>query len=111
MPFKRGEIYRLRDDEVGKPRPVVIVSRDEFNTGSDLLVVPFFSQQVTKRQDDLSCSEFGPTEGGLTVGCMAMCGYMQSIKKTELRQPKLGSFNASQMERLMDAVKWTLDLE
>lgn len=41
---QRGELYRLVPrGQHGKPRPVVVVSRDELNSGHSVLVIPFYS--------------------------------------------------------------------
>lgn len=111
MPFLRGDVYRLKTDAVGKPRPVVIVSCDEFNQGPDVLAVPFHSQQVAKRKDDSACAEFYRHEGGLTDDCVAMTGYLQSIKKTDLQPQRIGRFDAAQLARLMEPLRWVLNLD
>lgn len=47
---RRGEIYRLKSDAVGKPRPVLIVSRNELNSGIYVVAIPYYSEQVESRR-------------------------------------------------------------
>jgi mRNA-degrading endonuclease toxin of MazEF toxin-antitoxin module len=67
---KRGEIFRLKGDSVGKPRPVLIVSRTEVN-GGIYVIVPFFSEQLAKRKALAQCVFFASGEFGLEKDCVA----------------------------------------
>jgi mRNA-degrading endonuclease toxin of MazEF toxin-antitoxin module len=108
----RGEVYRLKQDEAGKPRPVVIVSRRQMNAGISVVVVPFTTQQMEKRIHQPSFVLFEAGEGGLTERCLAKCGDIGLIKISALQLPegRLGHFDDAQMARLMDGVKWVLEI-
>jgi len=109
----RGDVYRLKQDESGKPRPVVIVSRQQMNAGISVVVVPFTTQQMDKRVHQPSFVLFDAGEGGLPERCLAKCGDIGLIKISalQLQIGRLGHLDASQMTRLMEGVKWVLEIE
>ncbi len=111
--MNRGDLFLLKQTaENPKKRPVVIVSRDELNGGHSVVVVPFYSQQLEKRKRMNWCAFFQAGEGGLNKDCVAKCDEISSLDKTELDIPngRIGKFKPPQMERLMNAIKWSLRL-
>lgn len=102
MKPKRGELYRLKSDRVGKPRIIVIVSHDILNGGHCVLAVPFYSQQMDKRRHQQWCSEFARGEGGLDCDCVAKADELSLIDKLDinLAQGPIGAFDNAQMSRV-----------
>lgn len=107
---QRGEIYRLKPS--GKNRPIVIISRDVLNAGHSVLAVPFYSQQLTKRKSQQWCAFFQAGEGGLPLDCVAKADEVSLIDKLEIdiAGGAVGRFDAAQMDRLLAAVKWAIQL-
>ena len=109
---KRGQLFLLKPDPDGKERPIVIVSVDVLNGGHKVLAVPFYSQQLDKRKDQDWCALFSKSEGGLDRDCVAKCDEITLLDKLEINFSRpLGHFNASEMDRLMDSLKWSLGLD
>jgi len=110
---RRGQLFRLKSDAVGKQRIVVIVSRTELNAGLSVIAIPFYSSQFETRKNEDFCAEFAQDEGGLTKDCVAKTDQINLILKSELELSRgsIGSFDESQMLRLLDALKWTLKID
>lgn len=70
---RRGQIFRLKSDEAGKPRRVLIVSITILNKGLTCTAVPFTSTKLTERRRYPSCVFFCAGESGLTMDCVAKC--------------------------------------
>ncbi|MEX0718842.1 MAG: type II toxin-antitoxin system PemK/MazF family toxin [Planctomycetaceae bacterium] len=109
---KRGELYRLKPDALGRRRPIVIVSRNRLNGGHSVLAIPFYSQQLAKRVAQEWCVAFDRGDGGLDKPCVAKCDQLSLIDKLDidLAAGPIGTFDAQQMRRLIDAVKWALEI-
>jgi mRNA-degrading endonuclease toxin of MazEF toxin-antitoxin module len=107
---KRGELYLLKPDATGKRRPIVIVSRDILNRGHRVLAVPFYSQQLEKRQEQEWCELFYAGEGDLDRNCVAKADELSLIDKLDidLASGAIGTFNSDQMARLERAIKWSV---
>lgn len=113
MKPKWGQVFRLKTNSPRKPRPVVIVSREEINGGHSVLAVPFTSQQLQKRRGLDYCEEFFTGEGGLDMDCVAKADELSMIDKLDIdfRSGPLGQLDESQMERLLGAIRWTLKID
>jgi mRNA-degrading endonuclease toxin of MazEF toxin-antitoxin module len=110
MTIKRGQVFVLKPDQDGKERPLVIVSHDVLNGGHSVLAVPFYSQQIEKRQKQPWCAFFKAGEGGLSKDCVAKADELSLIDKLNINIAKgpIGTFDEAQLGRLMTAVKWSL---
>jgi|GEM_PF-1976337 len=110
---KRGDLYRLKSDRVGKSRPIVVVSRDALNSGQCVLAIPFYSKQLQKRRLQKWCVFFAKDEGGLDCDSVAKTDELTLIDKLSIKisDGPIGTFDESQMKRLVDALKWSLDIE
>ena len=109
---RRGELFLLKPDHLGKQRPVVIVSRDALNGGHSVLAVPFYSQQLSKRQAQSWCAFFRAGEGGLSLDCVAKTDEVSLIDKldVDLAAGPIGRFDKSQLDRVIQAIKWSLEI-
>lgn len=109
---KRGQIYRLKSDAVGKPRMILIISRTEINGGQNVVAIPFTSAQLEKRTELAYCASFYKGEGGLEKDCVAKADEVSSYPKILIDFAKglVGTLNDEQMERVVEALKWTLAL-
>lgn len=111
--IRRGEIYRMKRDVAGKPRPVLVVSRVQLNTGTTLTVVPFTSQQLDRRKGKPNNVFFNAGEGGLDEDCVAKCGDVFTVEIMEINMVAgmVGSLNESQLKEIDAALKWSLGLD
>lgn len=107
-----GEVYRLKHDAVGKPRPFVVVSRNELNRGNTVIGIPFSSNNLAKKRQQPSCAFFAQGEGGLTADCVAMTSEIATVflSNIQFSAGPLGTFDDAQMERLFEALKWSLNI-
>jgi mRNA-degrading endonuclease toxin of MazEF toxin-antitoxin module len=106
---QRGEIYLVPFGQ-GKPRPVVIVSRDTLNGGDYLIVIPFTTQKLDERKGRQSCVFFNSGEGGLSQDCVAKADEIQRIFKTEIdwKTGRIGRFTPQQMDKIVRAVRFVI---
>jgi len=109
---RRGQIFRLKSDAVGKPRPILVVSRTELNNGSYLLGIAFYGEQLEKRAALPHCILFQAGEFGLTKNCVAMASGITQFKLTELRlaEGPLGELSPEQMAVVDRALAFSLNL-
>jgi len=110
---RRGQIYRLKSDNVGKPRPVLIVSPVELNGGSYLSGVPFTSQQLEKRRTLRQCVWFAAGEFGLTSDCVVKADEVGFYKISDLRisEGPLGQVDETKMRLVSAALCYALGIE
>ncbi len=74
-----GEVYELERGPAGKPRYVVVVSREELNRGESVVVVPVTSTRFNVRKDLPNCVPFGQGEFGFTENCVAQAEQVSKI--------------------------------
>jgi mRNA-degrading endonuclease toxin of MazEF toxin-antitoxin module len=109
---RRGELYRLKRDDLGKQRPIVIVSNATLNGGHNVVAVPFYSQQLAKRAKQPWCAIYSAGEGGLEMDSAAKTDEITLVDKLhiDLASGPIGKFTDEQMDRLAAALKWSLDI-
>jgi mRNA-degrading endonuclease toxin of MazEF toxin-antitoxin module len=83
MPFRPGEIYLAFGGD-DKYRPVLIVSREEFNRGKYVVAVPFTSAQFDERSSRSNCVAFRAGEFGLDKNCVAQAEAISVYHKDDL---------------------------
>lgn len=103
----RGQIYRRKvkpgeESIENKRRPLLIVSPDELNRGSYVLVVPFTSQQVDKRKEYSTCVLFYKHEFGLLSDSIAKADEVSRIPIFELNiaEGPLGRVDVDRMKEV-----------
>lgn len=118
--MQRGEIYWLPWDLHGlddgeivkekKARPIVVVSRDNLNGGSSVLVVPFSTAKLELRQSQRQFVHFRAGEHGLTKDCVAVADQITYVDKKliDWRKDKIGHIDALGMDRIVKAIRWAL---
>lgn len=113
MTPKRGEVYLEKKDETGKARPLVIISNNKLNGGHSVVAIPFYSQQLEKRATQPWCAIFQAGEGGLDRDCAAKTDEITLIDKLyiNLAHGPIGTLDDEQMNRIMTALKWSLDMD
>lgn len=109
---RRGEIYRLQSDSVGKPRPVLIVSRNELNSGIYLLAIAFYGEQLDKRAKLPQWVMFQQGEFNLTKDCAANASSITQFKMRDLRlaEGPVGEVSHERMAEIDRALAYSLRL-
>lgn len=88
---RRGEVYRRkvkpedRNDE-NKRRPLIVVSCDHLNGGTEVMVVPLTSKKIAERKSLSHCVHFHAREiaDELQLESVALCDQIQTLKIFEL---------------------------
>lgn len=109
---QRGQIFRLKTDSVGKPRPVLIVSPAHLNGGTYLTAVPFYSDQAQTKRSYRQCVFFARGEYGLEKDCVAKADEVSLYKFSELRiaEGQLGLVDGERMEEISIALSYALGI-
>jgi mRNA-degrading endonuclease toxin of MazEF toxin-antitoxin module len=110
---RRGQIYRRKSDEVGKPRRVLVVSRTELNGGFYVVVAPFYGEQVEKRAKWPQCVHFQNGEFGLDKECVLKADEVTLLKFSDLRisEGPVGEVDESRMKDVSRALAYALGLD
>jgi mRNA-degrading endonuclease toxin of MazEF toxin-antitoxin module len=103
----RGEIY-LADLDVAGVRPVLIVSRDDLNRGSYLLVVPFTTAHLHRRSRLPNCVLFRAGQFGLSKDSVAQCEIMLSINQSQIQADSLGQLDDAAMRDIVKAIGFVI---
>jgi mRNA-degrading endonuclease toxin of MazEF toxin-antitoxin module len=110
---RRGEIFRLKSDDVGKPRPVLVVSRTALNGGYYCVCVPLYGEQIERRSAFPSCVLFQEGEYGLTKTCVAKTDEISKYKVVDLRvsEGPVGTVDSQRMADVERAISYSLQIE
>ena len=109
MPVQRGDVFFAPFGQ-SKPRPVVIVSRDDHNNGDYVVVVPFTTQRLDQRRRLASCVFFKAGDCGLTQDCVAKTDEITFIPIRELdwRRKRAGRVVGSKMKEIVRAIRYMI---
>lgn len=109
---RRGQIYRRKSDEVGKPRRVLIVSPTENNGGTYVLAAPFYGEQIEKRSRMKQCVLFQDGECGLEKTCVLKADEVTLFKISELRlcEGPVGEVDDERMRKVNVALAHALGI-
>jgi mRNA-degrading endonuclease toxin of MazEF toxin-antitoxin module len=107
--MKPGEIY-MADLDVGGRRPAIIVSREDLNQGSYVIVVLCTSANFAVRSGRPNCVPFRSGEFGFTKDCVAQCEAILFLEKTrlDLAQGVLGMLDDIRMRDIVKAVGYVM---
>ena len=94
-------------------RPVIIVSREEFNRGSYVLVVPVTSRRVQERKELPGSVYFKPGDFGFTKECVAQAEALAQIHLDELdiESGPMGRLDVVSHRNLLKAIGYVLGAE
>jgi mRNA interferase MazF len=107
--LKRGEIWIAAGgrDYAGKPRPVVIIQNDRFDSNDSITVVPCTSDLT---ELPLFRIPLAPTtDNGLLVPTRVMADKLTTVARAKLGR-RIGRLNDQEVARLNDAVLLFLGL-
>ena len=108
-PVQRADVFYAPFGE-GKPRPVVVVSRDDLNRGDYVVVVPFTTQKLDNRGGLQSCVLFRAGESGLARDCVAKTDEITFVSITELdwKRGRVGRVLAPRMNEIVRAIRYMI---
>lgn len=111
-PPRRGQVFRLKSDPVGKPRPILVVSIDSLNGGIYLTAVPFYGDEDGRRRHLKSCAFFSQGEYGLEKDCVAKADEISMMRKSELRlsDGPMTELDTDGMRRVTEAIAYCLGI-
>ena len=107
MAHKPGEIWAATLPEDTKPRPVMVVSREELNRGDTVAVIPFTSQRLDERRDRPNCVPFACGEANLDRECVAQADQIQRLFTFEL-ESQIGVVPVEKMAEVVAALGYAL---
>ena len=103
----QGEIF-LADFEELEPHPVVIVSREELNRGSWVVVALITSRRFEERSTLPNCLPLRSGEFGLKRDCVIQCESLFSLRR-EMLGEHLGRLDGARQRELVKALGNMLD--
>jgi mRNA-degrading endonuclease toxin of MazEF toxin-antitoxin module len=105
-PVQRGDVYYAPFGQ-GKPRPVVVISRDDLNRGDYVVVVPFTTQRLVQRGGLQWCVPFKAGESGLVQDCVAKTDEITFVATTDLdwKRGRVGRILAARMSEIVRAIR------
>lgn len=111
MAIQPGDIYWMKG--VPKPRPVVVVSREEMNRGRYLVGVPLTSRRIQDRWDAPSCVCFSKGEANLDRDCVAQAEAVSQMMVSDLdiENGWVGSLGEDKLDALIAAIGYVLSAE
>lgn len=106
-----GEIYWA--NLTSGRRPVVVVSREAFNRGMYIQIIPFTSKHFEKRSKLRNCVPFRHGECGLPMDCVAQCEMLAAVEKSELdaSAPLLGTLDELKSREIIRALGYVFCAE
>lgn len=110
MALHAGDVYLCRAFGTGKPRPVVVVSREELNRGGTVLVVPLTTARVSERAELPTCVRLQRGEAGLSRDCVAQADALTIIDAWSLdtREGYVGALGVGALDRLIAAIGYVI---
>lgn len=113
MTLKPGEIYFSTVVLADDPHRVVVVSREELNGGNYVVVVPFTSRHLERRQRLRNCVLFPRGVPGLTGPCVADAQdiTVAHLEDLDLESGMLGKLSSEQMRDVIRAIGYVVGAE
>src|SRR5262249_40685465 len=105
-----GEVYFATLNGAGR-RPVIVVSRESFNRGRFIVVVPCTSRNFLKRKNLPNCVPLRAGQFGLPQDCVAKCELIASMEIDSLdsHSGPIGTLDDATLRSLIQAVGHVLD--
>ena len=113
MAPQAGQIYWASDDGDNDPHLVVVVSKEEFNRGNYLVVVPVTSKKYEIRSKLPNCVPFRAGQFCFTSDCCAQAENIGLKWKhdVEIEDGPAGTLDESRMRDLIRAIGYMIDAE
>lgn len=104
-----GEIFFATVN--GGSRPVIVVSRESFNRGGFVSVVPCTTKHLQRRRSRPNCVALMAGQFGLAQDCVAQCELIAAIDKNSLDvgNGPLGTVDDTTFRSIIKAIGHVLD--
>jgi mRNA-degrading endonuclease toxin of MazEF toxin-antitoxin module len=106
--IRQGDVWRVAFYDGGE-RPAVVISRNELNGGSLVLVVPCTASRVEERQGIPNHAFLAKAIGGLVSDSVAQTHLVQPVEVSSLIE-RTGRLQKRQLEGVLPAMAWTTAL-
>ncbi len=113
MAPQAGQIYWAYDDGENDPHLVIVVSKEEFNRGTYLVVVTVTSKKYEIRSKLPNCVPFRAGQFCFTSDCCAQAESIGAIEKHDVRIElgPAGALDENRMRDLIRAIGYVIDAE
>lgn len=93
--------------------PLIVVSREIFNRGDRVVVVPTTTRKYRARKELPNCVPFYPGECGMEDYCVAQAENIHMREKTyiNLEPEPMGRLDGEKLRDLIRAIAYVLDAE
>jgi mRNA-degrading endonuclease toxin of MazEF toxin-antitoxin module len=107
--INQGELYFATVN--GGRRPIIVLSKESFNRGRFVSVVPCTSRHFQRRRTLPNCVPFAAGQFGLPQDCVAQCELIASIELGSLDASKgpFGMLAAPTIRSVIKAIGHVLD--
>lgn len=111
MAIHAGDIYWMKG--VAKPRPVVIVSREELNRGKYVVGIVLTTRRLQDRWDAPNCVLFQRGEAGLDKDCVAQAESTSQIlvQDLDVENGWIGSLGEAKLDALIASIGYVIGAE
>lgn len=106
--FRQGDVWKIDFGEEPGVRPGVIVSRDELNRGSDVLVVPCTSSGVAEKSEYPNNCFLPNGAGGLERDSVAQTHLTMPVSKLRCLE-RYGRLPSADLGKVLASLIWTVD--
>ena len=107
-PPRQGEVWLVQFHE-GWERPAVVVSRDELNRGTLILVVPCTASDVSKRAAYPNHVLLPEGVAGLSRDSVAQAHLIQPVDVSSFLE-RLGALDGERLGEVLRSLAWVVDL-
>src|SRR5712692_445107 len=115
MAIRRGEIYfvnlnPVEGREQAGNRPVLVLSRNAINRLPLVVTVAVGTKGANISRDYPTNVRVSPEESGLSMETVFLCFQVRSLDPKRFPQNRAGKLSDEAMERVENAVRYSLDL-
>lgn len=115
MTVRRGEIYfvnlnPVRGREQSGTRPVLVVSSDRINTLPLVVTVVPGTDGANVARDHPHSLRVGPADSGLPQETVFLCFQVRALDPIRFPPDPAGQLSAAFMDRIDDAIRYSLEL-
>ena len=111
MTPRQGSVWRVDiPADVKRGRPVVVVSREDMNRGSDVLIIPTYTSNLSAKRGKPSYVFLPRGTGGLPEDCVAQAAHIHMVEVSELRD-EMGVLDIRYMGEIVRALGWMMQAD
>ena len=102
-----GELYWA--ELASGRRPVIVVSRSQFNLGTYVTIVPLTTSRLSERASLPNCILLPKGRFGISKTCVAQADQIAVIDSARLRPPAIGKLDFDSHRSLINAIGYVLN--